>query len=111
MEPRCRPDRLAAAVAAAALFFVIPTRAGQASCADLARPATFDEHTAMAAIFCEYDRGKSGTLLPVEHTKPWDMTRVEYLVTPMLAATYVEGGVEKGVLVAQRQIIVEIWWR
>jgi hypothetical protein len=76
-------------------------------CADLAKPSTFDEHTAMAAIFCEYDRAKGGTLLPVEHTKTWDMAHAETLASPMLAATYVESGVEKGVLVVQRQAIYE----
>ena len=61
----------------------------------------------MAAVFCEYDRAKGGTLLPIALTKTWDTKSAEYLLTPMLAATYVEGGVEKGVLVVQRQIIVE----
>ena len=61
----------------------------------------------MAAVFCEYDRAKGGTLLPIEYTATWDMTRAEYLATPLLAATYVEGGIDKGVLVVQRQIIVE----
>jgi hypothetical protein len=76
-------------------------------CADLAKPSIFDEHTAMAAVFCEYDGAKGGTLLPVEHTKTWDMAHAESLAAPMLAATYVESGVEKGVLVVQRQTISE----
>ena len=84
-----------------------PAMAWADRCSDLAKPATFDEHTAMAAIFCEYDRAKGGTLLPVEYTKTWDMKRAEYLATPLLAATYVEAGIDKGVLVVQRQMIVE----
>ena len=35
------------------------------------------------------------------------MSRAEYLATPILATTYVESGVEKGVLVVQRQSIYE----
>jgi hypothetical protein len=86
---------------------IAPAAAAADRCADLAKPAVFDEHTAMAAIFCEYDRAKGGTLLPVEHTKTWDMSRAEYLASPLLAATYVESGVEKGVLAVQRQSIYE----
>jgi len=87
---------------------LLPAPAAAADrCADLAKPSTFDEHTAMAAVFCEYDRAKGGTLPPVEHTKNWDMSRAEYLASPLLAATYVESGAEKGVLVVQRQSIYE----
>ena len=86
---------------------IAPAAAAADRCADLAKPSTFDEHTAMAAIFCEYNREKGGTLLPVAHTKTWDLSRAEYLATPMLASTYVESGVERGVLVVQRQSIYE----
>jgi len=86
---------------------IAPAAAAADRCADLAKPSTFDEHTAMAAIFCEYNREKGGTLLPVEHTKTWDMAHAEILASPLLAATYVESGVQKGVLVVQRQSIYE----
>lgn len=52
-----------------------PARAMADRCADLAKPATFDKGTAMAAIFCEYDRAKGGTLLPVEHQARYGSAR------------------------------------
>ena len=79
MEIRLRSARIAGVLLAAASLMEAATAAAADRCADLARPAVFDEHTAMAAIFCEYDRARGGTLLPVEHTKSWDLARAEYL--------------------------------
>jgi hypothetical protein len=84
-----------------------PARAMADRCADVAKPATFDKDTAMAAIFCEYDRAKGGTLLPVQHTRTWNLAKAETLATPLLASTYREGGIEKGVLIVQRQMLDE----
>jgi hypothetical protein len=106
MGIRSTAARAALALMIAGTRDVSPASAAD-RCADLAKPAVFDEHTAMTAIFCEYDRAKGGTLLPLEHTKTWDMAHAETLVSPMLAATYVESGAEKGVLVVQRQSISE----
>lgn len=90
-------------------WLVSPAPAADAGdrCADLAKPTTFDKQTAMAAIFCDYNGEKGGTLLPVEHTKSWNLSRAESLATPMLVSTYVEAGVERAVLVVQRQSIFE----
>jgi hypothetical protein len=57
----------------------------------------------MEAVFCDYDRGHHGTLLPLSATKGWQIRRAEQLLTPHLATTYVEGVAQKGVLVVQRQ--------
>jgi hypothetical protein len=76
-------------------------------CADLKRPATFDKASAMEAVFCHYNRDHEGVLLPFEHHDGWDVEAAETLVSPLLAVTYREGQADKGVLVVQRQMIVD----
>jgi hypothetical protein len=85
----------------------LPASASADRCGDLATPVIFDEHTAMQAVICEYNRDMGGTLLPPEHTAAWNLARAETLATPMLAATYRERGTRKGVLVVQRQMLYE----
>jgi len=89
-----------------ALAAVIPSSALAGRCEELARPALFNGDTAMEAVFCQYDRGHGGTLLPLAATRGWRLERAEQLATPILAETYVEGGVRKGVLVVARQPLV-----
>lgn len=72
-----------------------------------ARPAIFNEETAMLAVYGEYSAQHKGTLIPVEYTGAWDMANAEVLATPIMVGTYVENGVEKGVIAVQRQMIVQ----
>lgn len=74
-------------------------------CEDKAKPKQFNKDTAMEAIFCEYNREHGGTLIPLKNTANWDAKNSETLATPILAATYKEGNVQKGVLALQRQML------
>lgn len=94
-------------VLAFALALSLPASASADRCGDRATPVIFDEHTAMQAVFCEYNRDKGGTLLPLEHTAAWNLSRADTLATPMLVVTYRERGTRKGVLVVQRQMLYE----
>lgn len=76
-------------------------------CTDLQRPATFNKATAMLAVFCAYDREHEGILLPIEHTEDWDLEAAETVVSPILAAHYREGAIEKAVLAIQHQALFD----
>lgn len=70
-------------------------------------PAIFDKDSAMLAVFGEYNPEKQATLIPKRLTDQWDMTQAEELATPLMLTTYAEGGQRKGVLVVQRQMILD----
>lgn len=81
------------------------TAAMAGRCEDLAKPKSFNKHTAMEAIFCEYNRTQGGTLVPLKHTQAWNAKQAETLATPILAATYRENTTRKGVVAIQRQML------
>jgi hypothetical protein len=99
----------ACAVGAAAVLWV-PHGAEKSRAAppgsNSARPTLFTEGTAMRAIFGTYNIAQKGTLIPVGNTAAWNVKGAEVLATPMLAVTYDDSGVEKGVLVIQRQTVM-----
>ncbi|MDC8757196.1 hypothetical protein [Janthinobacterium fluminis] len=100
----------ACTLGAAALLLRAPAPAAPAAAPaanDTARPAVFSEGTAMRAIFGAYHTGQKGTLIPVAKTAAWDIKGANVLATPMLAVTFDEGGQQKGVLVIQRQMILD----
>lgn len=70
-------------------------------------PAIFDKDSAMLAVFGEYNPAKQGTLIPKRLTDQWDLAQAEELATPLMLTTYAEGGQRKGVLVVQRQMILD----
>ena len=76
-------------------------------CTNLQKPAAFDKATAMLAVFCAYDREHEGILLPIEHTEDWDLEEAETVVSPILAAHYREGAIEKAVLAVQHQALFD----
>jgi hypothetical protein len=94
---------LVLALLCSSLLFSSTAMAGR--CEDLAKPKSFNKHTAMEAIFCEYNRTQGGTLLPLKYTQAWNAKKAETLATPILAATYRENGVRKGVIAIQRQML------
>ncbi len=71
-----------------------------------ARPTVFNRDTAMLAVYGEYNEQHKGTLGPVQYTNSWDMKNASVLATPIMAATYTEGGIRKGVIAIQRQTIL-----
>jgi hypothetical protein len=85
----------------------LPYTSGAQTCDELQSFPSFDTVSAMKAVFCAYDREKDGTLLPVEFTMPWTPEKAETLATPVLALSYQEAGIQKGVLVVQRQMMFE----
>ncbi|MEC5163347.1 MULTISPECIES: hypothetical protein [unclassified Janthinobacterium] len=98
----------ACAIGAAAVLWVSHGAEAQHAApvgGDGARPAVFNEGTAMRAIFGAYNSAQKGTLIPVANTAAWSLKGAEVLATPMLAVTYDDGGVEKGVLAIQRQTV------
>ncbi|MFZ6746566.1 hypothetical protein ACO0LC_25310 [Undibacterium sp. JH2W] len=75
--------------------------------ADAAKPEVFNADTAMLAIFGAYNQKQQGVLLPEKNTMQWDIKQADTLATPLLVATYTEAGKNKGVLVIQRQQILD----
>jgi hypothetical protein len=88
-----------------ALTATLPALARADRCAELAKPRTFDAASAMRAIFCEYDAEHEGTLIPVKRTRRWQIADASELVTPLVVRTFVEGGVTKGLLAAERRVV------
>lgn len=76
-------------------------------CEELATPTEFTADSAMEAVFCQYDRSRKATLLPLEHTRTWNSKQAEIVATPLLTATYRENGERKGVIAVQRQQLNE----
>ena len=93
----------------AILFFsLFSSVTGHANnCDTQSKPATFDQHTAMQAIFCQYNRQQGGTLIPLQHTAAWNSHQAQTLASPLLVETYSEKNTQKGVLVVQRQKLLE----
>lgn len=85
--------------------FVLATQARADDCTKLAKPSVFNGVTAMRAIFCYYNAKHGGTLLPRVYTAGWKERDAQMLATPLVVATYEEGGKRKGVLAVQRQMI------
>jgi hypothetical protein len=61
----------------------------------------------MRAVFCYYNPAQRGTLRPLRYTAAWNLAAAEQLASPHLVATYQEGNVRKGVLVVERQALVD----
>src|SRR5262249_51743534 len=72
-----------------------------------ARPAVFNSHTAMLAVYGEYSEQHKGTLIPIKYTGTWEMKNANVLATPIVTAIYREHGVRKGVIAIQRQAIFD----
>lgn len=70
-----------------------------------ATPSNFNADSAMLAIFGVYNFQNKGVLIPEENTKLWKIKESNELVTTILARTYSEGGVRKGVIAMQRQAL------
>jgi len=85
---------------------LVMSRAYADECGALAEPIKFNKVSAMRALFCYYNEKEGGTLVPANKTINWNMKSAKELITPVLTATYDEAGLSKGVIVVQRQTIL-----